>query len=200
MNDNLIYELEHEQEIGEELANKLNDNYTIDKIEIILDEIDDNPKTKIYIDIYKYSIEFVLDSYYNNKIIYICYPLLNKSEYLNPKVNKNSILAIHNYKNYKLKINIKHVEKKYYYRPTNITGYKCFIEYQPCKLSLNQYMICYNETNTTNLDDFINYFSLNYNEINEQFKFSNDIFSNDLVFKIYNDVNNYFIVYNKDLV
>ncbi len=114
MTDNLIFELDYYQEIGEEIANKLNENYIISQIEIITNTIFSIENSVSYICLDVLQLSIYLNNYYNNIGIYDVSPLLYKNALSKIHLKKTDKFTLCIGTNYKLKIIIKPILKKYY--------------------------------------------------------------------------------------
>ncbi len=182
MNDNLIYELEYEQEIGEELSNKLNDNYIISTIEIIFDRLVNESDIIIGFYLGNINVELFLNCYYNNIIIYDVNPILRlimvtksnnikKSNFPNCEITKDECFFVmypddeEENVAYKLRITLKPILYKYYYE--NII--KISFEKKEKKENETEFNLCSNTL--SNINQLENYVRVNSNiDINNIYK------------------------------
>ncbi len=136
MNDNLIFNINTDQEIGQELANKLNGNYIVSSIEIKFDKIINTNDVIYGFCIEDFNIHLFQNNFYNNIMICNALPLVHiRWMYKTiPPITKNSkffeMYIDHeedDLDKYELKITFKPVLNKYYY---SICSFRTSIQYQ----------------------------------------------------------------------
>ncbi len=183
--DNLIYELDYNQKIGEELANKLNGDYVINTIEITLDKIDDKTINSIYIS--NCIIDLHLNYFYNNIYVYNVCPIYYQSIDEIDKFIDNDIFCINISEDefkydklneyFKLKITLKKVLKRYYYSLDEeyLKNNKINI-FSGCLNDYNDLKSYFLENSEININDFINIL-INYSVINDKISFYCSIYN-----------------------
>ncbi len=121
MNDKLIYELKKHENLGNELVDKLNGDYIIEKFEIILDEIVDREKKLdeiVHVSTDFFDIMIFLSNFHNNIITYNVCPIYYK-EHMNIckflSYDRFGVGSIFYKYKFNLKITLKPIKNKYHF-------------------------------------------------------------------------------------